>query len=197
MGGECRLPNTRRMLALDALDRGWLAGLRAEARRQAAGYSLVGWVRRAPEEHIEGAAAVMASINDAPIDDLDVQDEMWDAARLRDMESRWIAAGGYRRMLVARHDATGAYAGLTEVLIRGGHAAEMASQGATVVVPAHRGHRLGLLLKTAMLETILAEEPSVRRIDTWNADSNGPMVAINEQLGFQAVEAWSEWQAAI
>jgi len=48
-----------------------------------------------------------------------------------------------------------------------------------------------------MIESLLAEEPGVRRIDTWNADSNGPMLAINERLGFQVVETWSECQAAL
>jgi GNAT superfamily N-acetyltransferase len=139
----------------------------------------------------------MASMNDAPIDDLDVDEEVWDAARLREMERRAQERGGHRRMLVARHDATGDYAGLTEMLVRGGPPVAQASQGATVVVPAHRGHRLGLLLKTAMLEAVLAEEPGVRRIETWNADSNGPMLAINERLGFRVVEHWSECQAAI
>jgi GNAT superfamily N-acetyltransferase len=197
VGGELRLASARRLLSLDTLDRAWLADLRAEAQRQAVGYSLVGWAGEAPDEHIEGAAAVMASINDAPVDGLDVQDEVWDAARLREMERRTRDCGGHRRMLLARHDATGDYAGLTEIRVRGGPPVVQASQGATVVVPAHRGHRLGMLLKTAMLETVLAEEPGVRRIETWNADSNGPMLAINERLGFQVAEHWSECQAEI
>jgi GNAT superfamily N-acetyltransferase len=197
MGGELRLATARRLLWLDTLDRAWLADLRAEAQRHAVGYSLVGWAGAAPDEHIEGVATVMASMNDAPVDDLDVDDEVWDAARLREMERRARDRGGHRRMLLARHDATGDYAGLTEILVRGGPPVAQASQGATVVVPAHRGHRLGLLLKTAMLEAVLAEEPGVRRIETWNADSNGPMLAINERLGFRAVERWSECQAAI
>lgn len=96
VGGECRLPSARRMLSLDGLDRDRLARLRAEALRHAAGYSLVGWTGMAPEQHVDGAAAVLASMNDAPIDDLDVQDEVWDAGRLREMDRRSLEAGGYR-----------------------------------------------------------------------------------------------------
>lgn len=197
VGGELRLNSARRSLSLDSMDRDFLAALRAEAERHAAGYSLIGWVGAAPDEHVEGAATVLASMNDAPIDDLDVQDEVWDAARVRDMEERTAQRGGHRRTLVARHDASGEYAGLTEVMIRGEQAVSQAWQGATVVVGAHRGHRLGLLLKVAMLEQLLAEEPDVRRIDTWNADSNGPMLAINEQLGFRIADLWAECQAAV
>ena len=28
-------------------------------------------------------------------------------------------------------------------------------------------------------------EPQVRTVDTWNAESNQPMVAVNEQLGYR------------
>jgi GNAT superfamily N-acetyltransferase len=197
LGGELRLPSARRLLSLDSLDWNHLAVLLADARLHAAGYSLVGWAGDTPDEHVEGVAAVMASMNDAPIDDLDWHDEVWDANRIREMDQRTRERGSRRRMLVARHNASGDYAGLTEVMIRGGAAVVQANQGGTVVAPAHRGHRLGLLLKATMLERLRAEEPGVRRIATWNADSNGPMLAINEQLGFEVAETWAEWQATV
>lgn len=56
-------------------------------------------------------------------------------------------------------------------------------QNDTEVAPAHRGHRLGLRLKIEMLQRLREIEPQVVRIDTWNAESNGHMVAVNEQLG--------------
>jgi hypothetical protein len=34
-------------------------------------------------------------------------------------------------------------------------------------------------------------------VTTWNAASNGPMIAVNEALGFRAVEASEEWQARV
>ncbi len=48
----------------------------------------------------------------------------------------------------------------------------------------HRGHRLGLLLKVAMLELLAATEPGLERIATWNAASNAPMIAVNDALGY-------------
>ncbi|MPZ93961.1 MAG: GNAT family N-acetyltransferase, partial [Propionibacteriales bacterium] len=41
------------------------------------------------------------------------------------------------------------------------------------------------------------ECPDVRVIHTWNAEVNGPMVAVNEQLGFRPVEQFGEWQRAV
>jgi hypothetical protein len=54
-------------------------------------------------------------------------------------------------------------------------------QELTAVARPHRGHRLGLLLKLAMLDLLAAREPQVSRIVTRNADGNQYMIAINEQ----------------
>jgi hypothetical protein len=55
----------------------------------------------------------------------------------------------------------------------------------TAVIREHRGHRLGLLLKTAMLERLAVAEPALERIVTGNAVGNQWMIAINEQLGYR------------
>jgi hypothetical protein len=57
----------------------------------------------------------------------------------------------------------------------------------TAVVRAHRGHRLGLLIKLAMLEWLAEAEPEQRWILTGNAETNEHMIAINEALGYQKV----------
>jgi hypothetical protein len=31
-------------------------------------------------------------------------------------------------------------------------------------------------------------------MNTWNAESNTHMIAINERLGYRPVEYWTEWQ---
>ncbi len=49
----------------------------------------------------------------------------------------------------------------------------------------HRGHRLGLLTKTAMLDWLAEAEPALERIVTGNAASNKHMIAINEELGYE------------
>jgi GNAT superfamily N-acetyltransferase len=63
------------------------------------------------------------------------------------------------------------------------------SQMGTLVLDAHRGHRLGLAVKVASLRALLdlgVTNPVVR---TGNDDTNTHMVAINEQLGFVPVQA--------
>ena len=69
-----------------------------------------------------------------------------------------------------------------------------AHQGITAVLPAHRGHRLGLLTKTEMLYLLITRAPEVRRILTRNAGVNEHMVAINEQLGYQISSVRRDWE---
>ncbi len=64
----------------------------------------------------------------------------------------------------------------------------------TSVRRGHRGHRLGLLLKIAMLRWLAEEEPQLRTIDTGNAASNSHMIKVNEILGYQAVSKGTGWQ---
>jgi hypothetical protein len=65
----------------------------------------------------------------------------------------------------------------------------------TVVTRPHRGHRLGLLLKVAMLDLLARREPQIRQIVTWNAESNRHMAAINETLGYRVMDRWTtSWQ---
>lgn len=67
-----------------------------------------------------------------------------------------------------------------------------------MVAREHRGHRLGLLIKTAMLQWLATAEPQVQRIETGNAAGNKHMIAINERLGFAKFPpAWQLFQVAV
>jgi len=85
--------------------------------------------------------------------------------------------------VAARHDDTGELAALTEVLVDPGDPG-WGHLAVTVVIRKHRGHRLGLLLKIAMMELLATTEPQLERIATWNAQSNEHMIAVNEALGY-------------
>jgi RimJ/RimL family protein N-acetyltransferase len=62
---------------------------------------------------------------------------------------------------------------------------QRAHQGGTLVLREHRGHRLGALVKAAVLRELGETLPVVRRISTYNSEGNVPMVAVNEALGFR------------
>ena len=58
----------------------------------------------------------------------------------------------------------------------------------------HRGHRLGLLLKLAMLDLLAAQGTPADPDITGNDVGNDHMIAINEQLGFDVLDRWPWWE---
>jgi len=146
-----------------------------------------------PDELVDGMVALNAAMNDAPMDDLDVEDEVFSPERLRAFEHSQAAHGHRVYRLVARHRATGDLAGHTVVAV---HSEQpwLGHQLDTSVLRAHRGHRLGLWLKGSMLSWLGEDEPQLLEIDTWNAASNEHMVEVNETLGYQVMGTVTAFQ---
>jgi RimJ/RimL family protein N-acetyltransferase len=158
----------------------------AEAAPYAADYELVRIEGHAPDELMPMLTELTAAINDAPIDDLDIEDEVFTVERVRDYENATLSSGYRLLRLVARHRRTGEAAGHTVVVVDT-ERPDLAYQHDTSVARGHRGHRLGLLLKAEMLRWLAEAEPQVTSISTWNAESNGHMIAVNERLGYRAL----------
>jgi GNAT superfamily N-acetyltransferase len=182
-GAKPGLVEVQRILDIGKLEKGRLARLRGPAERAAADYSLVSWVGPVPEEYIEQAAAVYNGMSDAPRDP-EITHEEWDAQRVRERVNGLRPQYGMRDYAVAaRHDDTGELAGLTEVSVDPADPG-WGFQVFTVVSRAHRGHRLGLLLKIAMMEFLATTEPQLERIMTWNGQDNEHMISVNEAMGY-------------
>ena len=172
----------QRAMDIDALSAERLASLRTEAERASAGYSLVSWTGPTTEQYLDQVAALNAAGYDAPHDP-SVQEQVWDAARVRATERRQRLQGVRAHTVTARHDASGELVGLTQIEI-GQEYPEWGFQALTAVRRDHRGHRLGLRLKLAMLEQLARQEPQMKRIVTSNGETNGHMISINETLGY-------------
>ncbi len=69
----------------------------------------------------------------------------------------------------------------------------MAFQGDTGVRPDHRGHGLGAWMKAVNHLRLGQERPDVEWVQTWNAESNEPMLRINRALGFTPVQRFQSW----
>ena len=167
-------------------DRVALAARRTEAAPYAADYELVRRFGASPEDELDAMAAMTAAINDAPLDDLDIEDEVFTPQRVRDYEDAQIQRGYRLHRVVARHRVTGELAGHTVVVVDG-ERPHLAEQHDTSVLRAHRGHRLGLLLKADMLDWLAETQPQVTSIETWNAASNDHMIGVNEVLGYRVM----------
>ncbi|HZC62004.1 MAG TPA: GNAT family N-acetyltransferase [Streptosporangiaceae bacterium] len=186
------LTAVQRVLALADLPAGRRAALRGEAEPAALGYTLLTWQGPAPGDMVDEVAVLNGAMADAPRAPGE-EAQTWDAARVR-LDERRVAAMGLRAHVVAaRAPGPGDLAGLTQVCVDPA-LPDWGFQELTAVAGAHRGHRLGLLLKLAMLDLLAAREPQVARILTGNADGNQHMIAINERLGFRVLGRWPSWE---
>ncbi|GAB4002296.1 hypothetical protein GCM10029992_40100 [Glycomyces albus] len=88
---------------------------------------------------------------------------------------------------IAIHRPTGEPAALTAIYARAGEAE--ARQAITITAPAHRGHRLGMLTKLRNLAQLRERFGQATTVWAGNADTNAHMVAINEALGYETVDA--------
>jgi GNAT superfamily N-acetyltransferase len=187
VGSKLDLEEVRRIQYLREIAPDTVAGLRASAEKAAAGYSLVSWDGPVPDEYCAAMAGIFNAFNDAPRGEHE-EPAIWDASRVRERTGIAERLGLLRgHSIAAIEDATGEMAAYSEVVVDPGQP-QWGHQELTAVTRPHRGHRLGLLVKTAMLELLTSAEPKIEWIATGNAATNEHMIAINEQLGYRVVE---------
>ncbi|HET7388285.1 MAG TPA: GNAT family N-acetyltransferase [Nocardioidaceae bacterium] len=195
-GLERKSQAIQRRQTLADLDRALVRKRCDEAAAAASAYELVRIAGRTPEELLEAVATMTAAINDAPTDDLDIEDEVFPPERIRRYEDAQLAREYRLYRLLARHRETGGLAGHTVVAVEG-ERPHLGHQHDTSVVRAHRGHRLGMLLKAGMLEWLADVEPQLATVDTWNAESNDHMIGVNEELGYQVLGRGIQFQRSV
>ncbi|WP_284292357.1 GNAT family N-acetyltransferase [Luteimicrobium album] len=160
-------------------------------------YRVRTWDGDLPEEVLADVAALESRMmTDAPSGGLEVETDPWDADRMRTWLARFTERGQTVLLSGAEHVPTGRLVGYTALVLAAepDDARPTADQDTTIVDPGHRGHRLGMALKVANLQALAERRPDVRRIVTWNAEENGPMLDINVALGFRPDGGWAGWQ---
>ncbi|NVI86297.1 GNAT family N-acetyltransferase, partial [Actinomadura sp. BRA 177] len=186
-GFECVLTLRGMLLRLQDVPPERISDLLAKA---PAGYDLVHWQGAVPDEH----ASALARAKHAMADFAEYEGTMWDAHRVREMAEVVAKRGDALYTVAALHGAT--IAGFTEIVVPHDSAGR-AAQYDTAVVPEHRGRRIGIWVKAAMLAWLTTERPDVREIETDNSGDNAHMIAVNEELGFRTERESLEYQAPV
>jgi GNAT superfamily N-acetyltransferase len=193
-GAKEALVETRRRLDVTSVDRAEVAGLLNSAEAASGDYHLVPWINVTPDEVLDGVATLESRmVEDSPMGELQWEPEVYDAKRWMDGEATLAGRGRRSYGCASVHTATGEVTGFT-LCVFDGDTPEHAWQWTTIVLPWHRGHRLGMRLKAHNLLAILDHEPELRAVDTWNAEVNRPMIAVNELMGYRPLDTWAEWQ---
>ena len=148
-----------------------------------------------PDEWAERLADALAAMVDAPLDDID-----WDPQVLTARPGPGPRAGwdgeGFDIVTTLALAPDGSAAGASQ-LLASRLRPYVGRQGDTGVVAAHRGHGLGRWLKAENLRRALAHQPGIAVIETYNAESNPHMLAINVEMGFRPHRVFSTWQGPV
>ena len=197
LGAKKVLSRLRRELDLTMVDDSELENLaKTKIDGRDSDYEIVTWVDRAPDHLVEGVAQLVGRMStDTPRGDLSWESEVWDASRWREKEDDAFHSGR-GRLAAGAVNRSGRLVAFTDIGIWK-QQPTVAEQWNTIVDPDHRGHRLGLVVKIANLRHLRREIPGALRLETWNANENTRMIAINELLGFQIVERVDEFQLAL
>jgi GNAT superfamily N-acetyltransferase len=192
LGAQAGIEEVVRVLEVDAALAARLPALRAGTQTPAADYSVVSWIGPTPDEYVDDVVLVNSAMADAPRDE-GMDPTAWDAERLRHGEQTAAEHGITTYAVAARHQVTGRLAALTEVITEAG-TPDWGFQQITAVLAEHRGHRLGLRVKIAMLDLLAEHDAKIRHIQTGNAGANDHMIAINEQLGYTVLAVVRSWE---
>jgi ribosomal protein S18 acetylase RimI-like enzyme len=149
-----------------------------------------------PDDLIESfGAAVSRVMSLIPQGDLDLEDADFTVERLRGHEQRRMAIGvaNFESAAVAPD---GTVVGLTGVRVNL-HDPRVAHIGVTMVLPEHRGHRLGLATKLASHRALREQVPACRLVVTSNSELNTHMNAINQAMGYRRLETLLEYHRTL
>ncbi|MEU0096915.1 GNAT family N-acetyltransferase [Kribbella sp. NPDC006257] len=160
------------------------------------GYEFVQWRDQIPDEWLEQmAAALQGASRDIPHGELDQQVQQWTPERVREVEARRLKQGRFCYTTIAV-TAEGKLAAYTEM---GGtpEIPDRLYQWGTFVWPEHRGKGLGMAVKIPNLRSLQDGLAGSAVLHTWNAPENAPMIRVNDQVGFRAVDRRSSWERAV
>lgn len=149
------------------------------------GYELVTWKGAAPEEFVEAYVEGLNAIADAPFGETALDHAHNTVESIREEEAEALSD---RWVVLLLHG--GEAAGVT-VVERKSARPEYAEQLHTVVLPAHRGKGLGLLIKSRMLR----ELDGVETIYTRTSSENAHMLRVNHALGYEDEHTYMAVQA--
>ncbi|WP_040283722.1 GNAT family N-acetyltransferase [Tessaracoccus massiliensis] len=152
-------------------------------------YEIVAWEGPADDEMLADLCRLRELMyTDTPAGGMTVPEAKWDVDRMRASDEERLLSNRMFRTVV-RHIPSGTVVGLNELMLDRSNPEAFVDQWDTVVLPEHRGRRLGMAVKAANLIALKEAVPTASSIITWNAEENRHMLAVNEALGFYPILA--------
>ncbi len=169
------------------------AMLEAAERTAGSDYEAVWWCGRTPDEYVDAYAyAISRMSTDAPHGDIDVEEETWDAARIRAREDRVASIDQLWGITAVVHRPSGRIVAFNE-LVLGADRTDTTENYGTLVLAEHRGRRLGTIVKCLGLLKWREVAPDSPAVFTFNAEVNRYMLDVNEAAGFVPMHWEGAW----
>jgi GNAT superfamily N-acetyltransferase len=170
------------------------------------GYAALQWKGPCPEEflapyvatldHLHASPSAASPAAPAPVGSpaLAPSTAPFTAEEVRHREQAAVRAGlrEYTACLIDR--SSGRIAAVSSAHTADGLRGE---QNETVVVPAYRGQGLAVRVKAQLIRELVAAEPTLSMLDTYNAVDNHRMLAVNRRLGFRPLDTHAAWTMAL
>ncbi|MEV6794478.1 GNAT family N-acetyltransferase [Streptomyces sp. NPDC051320] len=157
------------------------------------GYRLVSWDGTVPDVWAATFTASRRAMDDMPMDDTDYGVFTWDEQRVREAAEVVRKRGELLHTVVAVDESDDSIAGFTELVVPGDGRGDGQHYG-TGVLPEHRGRGLGHWMKAEAIRRARERHPQLGGLLTDTADSNGPMRAVNDALGYAPTHQTIEYQ---
>lgn len=189
--------NREGMKAVDLAEAepGW-AALGAEVEAALGDYRVVTWRDACPDEHVASFGQALSRVMSLiPQGDLDLEDREWTVDRVRQAEQHRADIGlvTIESVALSPDDEVVGLTGLRTSL----NDPRVAHIGVTMVLPGHRGHRLGLATKLASHRAMRAAVPGCHLVVTSNSEVNTHMNAINRAMGYRQLETLVEYHRSL
>lgn len=149
--------------------------------RPPAGFRLVNWLGRVPDEYLDAYVRARVAMDDAPTPE-GMDFPAWDAEKIRASEESLVRRGREMRLTVAM-DGAGEIGAFTELRHSAGSVVGLTDDTGTVA--AHRGKGLARAVKLESLRWLRDDHPEIEVVTTRNAEENAAMRGLNESIGFR------------
>ena len=187
----------RRVLALTysrlPLAEADLARIDEIAERSHPGYALTQWDGIVPPELARTFAESRRAMDDMPMEGTDFGTVVWDVQRVVAAAETVAKRGELLNTVAAVDTSDGSIVGFSELVVPGDGRGDAQHYG-TGVLPEHRGHGLGLWMKAESIRRARQRHPELDGLLTDTADSNAPMLGINDTLGYLPTHKAVEYQ---
>src|SRR5699024_4697358 len=151
------------------IEEGLLDELQAEADEKLGDYRVELWDDGVPEEQLEAYGRLMRQLDlDEPDEEVEYEVPEYTPDRVR-LAIRRKQEMGIRPILAVAVAPDGSFVGNSEVHVHQAPGSSLAWQENTLVMPEHRGHRLGLALKVATHRLLRERAPEVTALATFNS----------------------------